>query len=741
MHRAWDNVLEREVALKLVRADLPAGSEGRSRLLREARLAANLSHPNICVVHDVGEMDGRPFVTMELLRGETLRHRLSRSRTLSLDDTIRVGRDVAAALGEAHRQGVVHRDIKPENIMILPDGRVKVLDFGLAKVVDGLDDSAAVTEFSPSQAPTNIDPRQSPTMPISPASLTSPGTILGTYHYLSPEQASAAPVDARSDIFSFGVVLYEMLSGRHPFDATSYPDLLEVIRTQDPPSLPGLRPDAPAAVTGVVERCLRKKPEDRYADGRELTSALESAGAPRRTWQRAAAPWVGVALATIALLTGLWWAGLLGIVESPGPAPLPLVTQVTFDGAWLPQLSPDGSMLAYAMRRDGVNVAMVQSTSGGAPREIYEGEGRIMTECWKADGTAILGRLVTDEGVQGIWEVPIFGGKPHPLVVSGGVGFPDYHPTQARIAYASYSDGRGRIVSRDLVSEEELTLYESEEHESCYKPRWSPDGHQLVYECFDYGAGRTLLYLTDESGQTRIPFELEDLHPTGMFHWAPDGRKIVIGAKQGSRTNLWFVPIPGEDLPPRRLTMGTRFESFPTIDPTGTKIFYVGEETDTEVILVDPRTGNLRESVLPFKGASNPAFWPDGEGLVLSQLRNGVGVVLSHSLSGEPPVVLSESTGQSCDAPFPLGNEEVAFVCEDHYPEGQGASQSTEEWVRTVFVASREGGRARRLFQFDGEVELAASSPSGDRILAAFVRKDGDEIRIVDRASGEQRKI
>jgi serine/threonine protein kinase/tetratricopeptide (TPR) repeat protein len=260
--RARHTKLGREVAIKTLPEEFAADPDRLARFEREAQTTSNLNHPNILTIFDVGEVDGRPYLAAELVPGETLRARLTQSTTgrLAVADVVDFARQVASALAAAHDAGIVHRDLKPENVMIRPDGLVKLLDFGLAKAV------LAPTQPGEGSA-------------LDTLARTAIGAVVGTVAYMSPEQARGFGVDARSDVFSLGAVLYEMLAGRAPFTGPSQADVLVAILDRVPAPLDAARPDTPPALQAVVARCLEKDPARRYRSGRDLLAALDEVAA------------------------------------------------------------------------------------------------------------------------------------------------------------------------------------------------------------------------------------------------------------------------------------------------------------------------------------------------------------------------------------------------------------------------------------------------------------------------------
>jgi serine/threonine protein kinase len=246
---AEDTKLGRNVAIKFLRADSVVDEQAKKRFIREAQAAARLDHPNICAIHEVGDEEGQTFIVMQYVEGETLNIRIQ-AKPLGLRESLALAMQIVDALTEAHSRGIIHRDIKPQNIMITPRGQVKVLDFGLAKTIQESRhiDSGAETE----------------------SLITTPGAIVGTVPYMSPEQVRGEILDARSDIFSTGAVLYEMVSGKHPFACVNSVGTISAILTREPPSLADYVPDVPEELDRIVRKCLGKDLSRRYQSSQGL---------------------------------------------------------------------------------------------------------------------------------------------------------------------------------------------------------------------------------------------------------------------------------------------------------------------------------------------------------------------------------------------------------------------------------------------------------------------------------------
>ena len=278
VYRARDTRLDRDVAIKVLPSHLSSNPDLKLRFEREARSISRLSHPHICVLHDVGHQDGVDFQVMEYLEGDTLAHRLEKG-PLPIEEALEVGIEIADALDKAHQQGVVHRDIKPGNIM-LTSGGAKLMDFGLAKppaAILGGGASSSIGPATPSTPTVNLASLSPPRTP-----LTEQGTIVGTFQYMAPEVLLGAEADARSDIFSFGCVLYEMLAGKRAFDGKSQISVLAAILERTPEPVSKMQPMTPAAVDHVVRQALQKDPAERWQSAHDIRASCSGL---RNSWR------------------------------------------------------------------------------------------------------------------------------------------------------------------------------------------------------------------------------------------------------------------------------------------------------------------------------------------------------------------------------------------------------------------------------------------------------------------------
>jgi Tol biopolymer transport system component/predicted Ser/Thr protein kinase len=388
VYRARDTRLDRTVAVKVLPTHLSSSAESRQRFEREAKTISQLSHPHICALYDVGNQDGVEFLVMEYLEGETLSNRLLKS-ALPFDQVLRYGIEIADALDKAHRQGIVHRDLKPGNVMITKSG-VKLLDFGLAKAVApmGRGSGASLTAL-PTQAGTD---------------LTAEGTILGTFQYMAPEQLEGKEADARTDIFAFGAVLYEMATGRKAFAGASQASLIATILEREPAPISSFQPMTPPALDRVVKTCLAKDPENRWQSAGDLMRELrwisggESATDTRApmplTGIRRQAPWAvaAVLLLSTVVLAVLHFGGLrlFGHVEVPdqGAARFALHAPGTASSIATPVVSPDGRGIAFAATAENRTILWVRALDSLVARPLVgtEGVSQNAPPFWSPDG-------------------------------------------------------------------------------------------------------------------------------------------------------------------------------------------------------------------------------------------------------------------------------------------------------------------------------------------------------------------
>jgi eukaryotic-like serine/threonine-protein kinase len=469
VYRAHDARLDREVAIKVLPDYLTSDPDRLRRFEQEARATAALNHPNILVVYQMATDNGISYLVEELLDGETLRDRLRRG-PIPIRKAIEYGVQIAHGLAAAHDKGITHRDLKPENLFLTKDGRVKILDFGLARLVPSREASgeeATVTER------------------------TDPGVVLGTAGYMSPEQVRGQTVDFRTDIFAFGTVLYEMVTGKQPFRKSTSAETMAAILNDDPPSLSQISTNTPPGLQRVVHRCLEKDPEQRFHSAHDLAFALEAlsdSGIAASTGSHAAAKagWSPRRIAAIAAAAVIVFAGALVAYWRlrPGPRTQVVERQITFNPyenhVWAQAISPDGKYLAYY---DSVGLHL-RVISNGEEHALPLPPATILFQIsWFPDGNTLL--LMTRESKFGgsAWVLSVFGGDPSKLrdsVVMAAIS-----PDGSQIAFETMV-GAHEIWLMDSHGENPRVLLTEKDHDLS-SLAWSPDGRYLAYLRTDEG--------------------------------------------------------------------------------------------------------------------------------------------------------------------------------------------------------------------------------------------------------------
>jgi len=508
VYRARDSRLERDVAIKILPASMARDPDRLRRFEVEAKAAGQLNHPNIMAIHDLGTHDGVPYVVAELLEGETLRERMS-GAAMAPRRAVEYVVQIAHGLAAAHDRGIVHRDLKPENIFITKDGRVKILDFGLAKLT------------GPVEAPEDLTaaPTQTP--------VTTPGVVLGTVTYMSPEQARGKVADQRSDIFNLGMILYEMLSGRRPFEGETSVELLMAIAKEEAPELSQIASEVPPGLVSIVRHCMEKSPEERFQSARDLAFHLEMlSGSGSATGvvapveelrpHRALLPVVAVALAVSAAGLGFF----LGKGSVPDP-PDPIYSLMTFRQGTVTsaRFAPEGGMVVYSASWEGEPYEVYVSRLEGIGARAL---GIQADEILSVSSTGEIALLQDSRFIFGwmrkgtLATVPLGGGAPR--VVRENVQDADWHPEGSGLAASISSEG-GFQVEYPLGN----VLYRTSGYAS--NLRFSPDGMRIAF--FDHplaGDNNARLSLLDLEGNKT---DLTAVHGAARgIAWVPDGSEI-----------------------------------------------------------------------------------------------------------------------------------------------------------------------------------------------------------------------
>ena len=712
VYKATDTKLDRPVALKFLAPHLLRDEEGRKRFEREAKAAASLDHPNICTVHEIDEAEGRTFIVMAFLEGRPLSKKIAEG-PFKLPEALSIAIQIAEGLEAAHDKGIVHRDIKPDNVMLMKGSRgfVKLMDFGLAQLAES-------------------------------SKLTREGTTLGTPIYMSPEQALGDPTDRRSDVWGLGVVLYEMVAGRPPFQGEVDQAVIYSIANGQHEPLTAVRTGVPKDLERIVDKCLAKEAEERYQHVSDLLVDLQalrrdlepqtSKVATQPVAARRTSPAVIVAAAAILLAAvGLtWWFTRSSELPSPS-VPQYKLSQVTQDTGYSgsPALSPDGKLLAYASdRAEEENLDIwVQQVAGGEPIRLTTHPTNEHSPSFSPDGSRIVFESGRDGG--GIYVIPALGGNAKRVAdssIHGSVGTqPRFSPDGEWISYShrkvdeqlQFSDPAYIVPAaggpaRELESGLSVSRY----------PVWSPDGKHLLVEGsiesrafgrfveLDWWAvpvdgGRAIRL---DAGHVLAEAGLELGTP---FAWLADGNRIVFTASlRGGATNLWQVRISSDDWrlagEPQRLTSGTG-EDDPSAASDGLIAFTNSSlNSDIWTLRVDMNRaeaiGTPERVISGLSQETHPTLSADGRKLLFVSDRAGNSDVWLRDLAtgSDQPVTIS-------------AQPELRGVIS---PDGaRAAFVRDEERTRNLYVSDLASGTEKQLLQDIGNVFYWL--PGGKKIL------------------------
>ena len=606
VYRARDTRLNRTVAVKVLPAPVAAVPGLLQRFEREARAIAAVEHPNICPLYDVGSENGVNFLVMQFVEGETLADHIARG-PMPVRETIVIARQIAAGLDAAHAAGIVHRDLKPSNIRLTPDRQVKLVDFGLAKVMStaASGEDLATRTASPSEA----------------------GTVVGTAAYMSPEQARGQAVDKRTDIWAFGCVLFEMLTGRRPFSGESLPDVFAAIVSRDP-DWHALPEATPRRIRDLLRRCAQKDPARRLRDIGDASLELDDAMAePAET----AAPagirsarsgsaviaWIVAALAIAVAAAALILPRRDSARETAAPMRFSLVTN--FAGVeGQPALSADGRQVAFVSNRDGqwdLYVGLV--TGGGLVRLTQDGNVESRPR-WSPDGARLLYSRLNEAGLQDIWAMPALGG-PSRRVIANAFS-PAWSADGRRIAYSS-----GNVIwvcdadggnARQVTTLEPPPIFHDQ-------PAFDGAGRSLAFIRRRLGPRSELAVIDLDTGTVR------DLTKDDAFAlspaWSPDDRFIYFSSSRGGTLNVWRLTLATSEL--AQITAGQGDDGEIDVSKDGTRILFSSYRANTNLaeISLDPASAGQRKWLTKDLSRSEtaPRYSPDGQRIAYFTNRSG----------------------------------------------------------------------------------------------------------------------
>jgi serine/threonine protein kinase len=600
VYRAEDTRLGRHVALKFLPEDISQDPQAIDRFRREARTASSLNHPNICTIYDIEEFEGRPFIAMELLEGQTLKHRIAR-KSIEISELLEFGTQIADGLEAAHSKGIVHRDIKPANIFLPERGPAKILDFGLAKF-------AAYRQSAGASAGESSMPTHRHV--LDDGLITSPGSSVGTVAYMSPEQARGQELDARTDLFSLGVVLYEMATGVVPFGGSAIGLVFDGILNSSAAPARKLNPNLPVGLENILAKALEKDLSLRYQTASELRADLKRLRRDLELGRSGTSPAMRAALdevperhptprwQTWALVGGalLTLAVILGYVPTrPAAAPRVLRTvQLTNTNRPKSGVVTDGSRLYFI---EGQSVLSQTSVSGGdtfpVPNSL-EDTGFSNVFDISPDGSALFMNTARGTSLDGpLWSVPVLGGSPRRLgnlEVHAGAWSPD----GKQIAYCK---GNGVFIAKSDGGDPRQLLSAGG---TASDIRWSPDGSILRFTVNDPKTNNRSIWQASADGGNLRPLlpAWSDAPNECCGKWTPDGKYFVFQARRDATADLWAINehsgfFRSTPQAPVQLTTGPMNVGNPVPSRDGKKLFVQGWQPRGELLRYDAKSKQL----------------------------------------------------------------------------------------------------------------------------------------------------
>jgi len=665
VYEAEDLKLGRRVALKFLPEELGNDPNAIERFEREARAASVLDHPNICAIHEFGEHDGQPFIVMPLLRGQTLRERIATGDRLALDAILDIALQIADGLDAAHKKGIIHRDIKPANILITDRGEAKILDFGLAKIFASEEQCEIATDdgFNSISRPAK---NSSPT----DWHLTQPSLAMGTAAYMSPEQIRGEKLDARTDLFSFGLVLYEMATGRQAFHGNTAAELRAAILNDRQSTAVDLNPNLSPMLGEIIQRALEKDREARYSSASDMRAELQALKSPKqenatgeksgvKLWLRLTL--AGIVVAIVVTSGVLWFLG-----STPNRQTQLKQRQITtninestvFSGA----IAPDGKYLAYT---DAAGLYLKLIATGEVrplptPEEL-RGHHIDWWMSWFPDGSRLLATASVIGRPDSIWTISVLGGQPHKIrdnaasfTVSPNGNLMLFSTNHGRIN----GDDR-EIWVMDTDGENAHKILEVEEGSGFNSADWSPDGQRLAYSKWQPGPAGVELVL--ESCDLKGEHPVRILSGPGLidFKWLPGGRIVYIKGEPDlnlSRADLWEQRVnatTGEPQgKPRQLTHWAGF-GINSLSATanGKELVYrrVWAQRSVHVadLVASPVHISAQRQLTHSEGNELPVAWTaDGDTVLFVSNRSGPWGIFKQSLRDEDPESLVGSAFQ-----------------------------------------------------------------------------------------------
>ena len=652
VYRARDVKLGRDVAIKVLPAAFSEDSERLRRFEQEAQAAGALNHPNILVIFHIGTHDGAPYIVSELLEGETLRGRIA-GAALPQRKAIDYALQIARGLAAAHAKGIVHRDLKPENLFITNDGRVKILDFGLAKLTGASDGNQSQTEI--------------PTRRVD----TDPGVVMGTMGYMSPEQLRGRPADHRSDIFSFGAILYEMLSGKRAFRGESTADTMSAILREDPPDLSETNKTINPALERVVNHCLEKNPEERFHSASDLGFAIEalsgsagisgstttvlSALPASRRMRRELLPWIaaGILLIVSIALATLYFRRT-PVDERPTRFVIAMPEKAT--DVSTPVVSPDGRSIAFVATSEGKGFLYIRQLDSLTPQRLAGTEDAAFP-FWSPDGRYL--GFVSNKKLK---KIEVTGGPPQTLCDAQSVGGGAWN-RDGVIVFGLDSGGIQRVSAAGGTPTVVLKLDESRKETSQYWPSFLPDGRHFLYQSWNGrsedsaicvasldGTDRKLLLKNDSNAAYAAPGYLLFARGTTLMAQSFDANKLQLSDES--------FPVAEQVT----YNGGYSYSNF-SVSETGVMVFWSGSISNRQLVWFD-RTGKQLGLAGPPGDYNDLVLSPDEKRVAIQRIENAQSDIWLIDLTRGLPSRFTFDTTEEDDPAWSADGNTLVFSSE-----------------------------------------------------------------------------
>jgi serine/threonine protein kinase len=725
VYKAQDHHLDRSVAIKLLPQDKLSDPARKARFAQEARAASALNHPNIVTIYDIASDDGQDFIAMEFIRGAPLDELIERG--LRFSDALRYAVQIADALAAAHAAGIIHRDLKPANIMVTDRGLVKILDFGLAKLTEP-------------EAPSPTDTTRTA------GPITEDGIVAGSAPYMSPEQAEGKPVDHRSDIFSFGAVLYEMLTGKRAFEGESRMSTLVAVMTKEPSPVTAVKASLPREVERIVSRCLRKELQRRSQSMAEIKLALEEIQQDSESGSSAPVAkspkgrrlrWTAATALGIGALVVLAW--IIAGRPRPPREPLRISPLTTFPGQEnSPSMSPDGNQFAFTW--DGGKPGPPRifiSLTGSVNALPLTKEGIAVRPSWSPDGQLIAFYRFDPPDVRSVHVMPALGGPERLVAETAATGPISWFPDSKRICISdAVETGRTRVALFVIGldgSRRQLTTPPEGDSVGDHAPAVSPDGRRVVFvrTQAEYVRDVWSIDVGPEGQRTSDPVQLT--HNAGNTQspvWTPDGESILfLRGDPTDQREVYRMRADGSQLRPYPFLKADADElAFPR---TGRRMIFRAATSDHNIYAVDLATPGAQPTQIASSTLYDvsPAYSPDGKRLAFSSNRGGSREIwVSDADGASPSPVTSFDQGVVGSPRWSPDGEWIAF---DARPGGNV----------DVYVVRASGGEPKRMtdhpasdslpsWSADGKYIYFCSSRDGKRQLYRMSASGGTATRI-----------